>query len=96
MNKTKPKFRKESRLALLLVCLSTMHVQSFGYSQTEKIDVSIQGGKLEDVFQTINEKSKYKMFFSKATLPNATVNIVGKKISVKDILSQSLAGSHLQ
>ncbi|WP_313156136.1 SusC/RagA family TonB-linked outer membrane protein [Sphingobacterium multivorum] len=95
MNKTKPKFRKESRLALLLICLSAMHIQSFAYSQTEKIDVSVQGGKLEDVFQTINDKSKYKMFFSKSTLPNSTINIVGKKISVKDLLSQSLAGSNL-
>ncbi|HAL54243.1 MAG TPA: hypothetical protein DCP78_19010, partial [Sphingobacterium sp.] len=72
-----------------------MHIQSFAYSQTEKIDVSVQGGKLEDVFQTINDKSKYKMFFSKSTLPNSTINIVGKKISVKDLLSQSLAGSNL-
>jgi hypothetical protein len=73
MNKTVPKFKKESRLALLLVCLSTVHVQSFAYSQTEKIDVSIKAGKLEDVFQTINENSKYKMFFSKAILPNSTI-----------------------
>lgn len=95
MNKTVPKFKKESRLALLLICLSTIHVQSFAYSQTEKIDVSIKGGKLEDVFQTINENSKYKMFFSKAILPNSTVNIVAEKISIKDVLSKSLSGSNL-
>ena len=95
MNKTVPKFKKESRLALLLVCLSTMHVQSFAYSQTEKIDISIKGGKLEDVFQTINENSKYKMFFSKAILPNSTVNIIADKISIKDVLSKSLSGSNL-
>ncbi|MFD2902295.1 SusC/RagA family TonB-linked outer membrane protein [Sphingobacterium anhuiense] len=95
MNKTVPKFKKESRLALLLVCLSTVHVQSFAYSQTEKIDVSIKSGKLEDVFQTINENSKYKMFFSKAILPNSTVNIIADKISIKDVLSKSLSGSNL-
>jgi len=95
MNKTVPKFKKESRLALLLVCLSTVHVQSFAYSQTEKIDVSIKAGKLEDVFQTINENSKYKMFFSKAILPNSTINIIADKISIKDVLSKSLSGSNL-
>mgnify|MGYP000848149148 CR=1 FL=1 len=95
MNKTIPKFRKESRLALLLVCLSTLHVQSFAYSQTEQISVSIQDGNLEDVFQTINAKSKYKMFFSKAALPHSTINLVAKKISVKDVLTQALAGSNL-
>ncbi|TCR11929.1 TonB-linked SusC/RagA family outer membrane protein [Sphingobacterium sp. JUb78] len=95
MNSKFTKLRKESRLALLLVCLSTMHDSGYAYSQTEKIDISIQNGKLEDVFDAINNKSKYKMFFSKAVLPNATVNIIKKQISINEILSKSLTGTNL-
>lgn len=95
MNIKLPKLTKTARLALLFSCLSTLDVSGFAYSQTEKIDISIRGGKLEDVFNTINANSKYKMFFSKNRLPNKTVNVVGKQLSVKEVLGRSLQGSNL-
>ncbi|WP_437917889.1 SusC/RagA family TonB-linked outer membrane protein [Sphingobacterium sp. LRF_L2] len=95
MNKFIPKLGKEARLTLLLACLSVTHIPSFAYSQHEKIDVSIKNGQLEDVFQAINEKSNYKMFFSKNMLPTSKINLEGKQLSVKDVLSHSLKGSNL-
>ncbi|WDF67563.1 SusC/RagA family TonB-linked outer membrane protein [Sphingobacterium oryzagri] len=95
MNNKLPKLTKTARLALLLSCLSTLDVSGYAYSQTEKLDISIRNGQLEDVFKTINEHSKYKMFFSKNLLPNTTINLVGKQLTVKEVLSRSLQGSDL-
>ncbi|WP_134088623.1 SusC/RagA family TonB-linked outer membrane protein [Olivibacter sp. XZL3] len=95
MKKVIPKPIKKIRLTLLLACVSMMNIQGYAYSQTEKIDISIKGGKLEDVFEVINNKSTYKMFFSKSSLPAVKINLEGKQLSVKEVLSRSLQGSNL-
>ncbi|GHE28695.1 SusC/RagA family TonB-linked outer membrane protein [Sphingobacterium griseoflavum] len=95
MNIKFPKLTKTVRLALLLSCLSLLDVAGFAYSQTEKIDIAVRNGQLEDVFNVINAHSKYKMFFSKSMLPDRTINVVGKQLTVQDVLRRSLQRSNL-
>lgn len=95
MNTKIPKLNKTARLAILFSCLSAAHIQGYAYSQTDKIDVHIRDGQLEDVFNLIDEKSKYQMFFSKQMLPGTTINLVGNQLTVKEVLSRSLKGSKL-
>ncbi|TJZ53746.1 SusC/RagA family TonB-linked outer membrane protein [Sphingobacterium olei] len=95
MNKFLPHISREARLAIFLACLSTTHIHGAAYSQSEKIDVSIKRGRLEDVFKSIDAKSSYKIFYSRGMLPKSEVNLQGTDISVKDVLDQSLRGSNL-
>ncbi|MCL7987281.1 SusC/RagA family TonB-linked outer membrane protein [Sphingobacterium sp. lm-10] len=84
-----------ARLAVLLSIFACLFASQHVYSQTQKLDISIKDGQLEDVFNTINEQSTYKMFYSKDKLPNKKINLVGKQLTVKEVLRRALEGSNL-
>ena len=79
---------------LLLVC----GLQSMAgvYSQTAKYDISLTGGKLENVFKLIEQKGEYTFLYSVEDVDRiSSININVKQADLKEVLDICLANTNL-
>lgn len=79
---------------LLLVCV----LQSMAgvYSQTAKYDISLKGGKLENVFKLIEQKGEYTFLYSVEDVDQiSSINVNVKQADLKEVLDICLANTNL-
>lgn len=79
---------------LLLVC----GLQSMAgvYSQTAKYDISLTGGKLENIFKLIEQKGEYTFLYSVEDVDQvSSINVNVKQADLKEVLDICLANTNL-
>ena len=75
-----------------------MSVHAAGYSQSDRMDVHIRNGNLAMLFQQIQEKTDYRIFYKDELMQDASrtrLNLDLKNAEVAVILRQALAGTSL-
>lgn len=79
---------------LLLVCV--LQSMAGAYSQTAKYDISMTGGKLENVFKLIEQKGEYTFLYSIEDVDQiSSVNVNVKQADLKEVLDICLANTKL-
>ena len=79
---------------LLLVCV--LQSMAGAYSQTAKYDISMTGGKLENVFKLIEQKGEYTFLYSIEDMDQiSSVNVNVKQADLKEVLDICLANTKL-
>ena len=79
---------------LLLVCV--LQSMAGAYSNTAKYDISMTGGKLENVFKLIEQKGEYTFLYSIEDVHQiSSVNVNVKQADLKEVLDICLANTKL-
>ncbi|CAG5068433.1 TonB-dependent receptor P3 [Dyadobacter sp. CECT 9623] len=86
------------KLTILLLWVAMMSVHATGYSQKSRMDVKIRNGNLNTLFQEIQDKTEYRIFYGDDLFtgkPEKTINLDLKNETVPAILNKALKGSGL-
>lgn len=83
------------RFIFLFVLICTMQMQAAVYSQTDRMDLSVRNGSIRDVLTEIDRHTKYKLVYSNSIIPEKSLVIEAKGITVRDVLQRALAGTEL-
>lgn len=84
------------RLTVLLLWVGMMAVHANGYSQKKRIDVQLKNGNLIELFNQIQEKGDYRVFYKDELLANfekKDLTLILKNETIPVILSHALKGS---
>ncbi|WP_099290518.1 MULTISPECIES: SusC/RagA family TonB-linked outer membrane protein [unclassified Butyricimonas] len=80
------------RVTVLLLLMSVLQ----SMAQTAKYDISMSGGKLENVFKLIEQKGEFTFLYSIEDVEHvASININVKQADLKDVLDICLANTKL-
>ncbi len=86
------------KLTILLLWVAMMSVHATGYAQKNRMDVKIRNGSLTTLFNEIQDKTDYRIFYSDdlfAGKKEASLNLDVKNETVPSILNKALKGSGL-
>ena len=84
------------KLTTILLLIGAMNIYSIGYSQDVPISVNIQNGTLTDLFNVIEKKTEYKIFYKTSLVTDQKdVNLVEEHQPVALLLKKALNGKNL-
>ena len=84
------------KVTLLLLVVSALQSMADVYSQTAKYDISLSGGKLENVFKMIEQKGEFTFLYSIEDVDHvSSININVKQAGLKEVLDICLASTKL-
>ncbi|MCQ4873614.1 SusC/RagA family TonB-linked outer membrane protein [Butyricimonas paravirosa] len=84
------------KVTLLLLVVSVLQSMAGVYSQTAKYDISLSGGKLENVFKMIEQKGEFTFLYSIEDVDHvSSININVKQAGLKEVLDICLASTKL-
>lgn len=78
------------KLIFMIVLIGSLQATEGAFSQSVKINLSLDGARIEQVLDQIEENTDYKFVYNSSIIPRKTVKINVKKTSVADILTQTL------
>lgn len=86
------------KLIFMIVLIGSLQATESVFSQSVKINLSLDGASIEQVLDKIEENTDYKFVYNSSVIPPKTIKIKVKKVSVADILTQTLdeTGLHWQ
>jgi TonB-linked SusC/RagA family outer membrane protein len=82
------------KLTFALLLITLIHVSAKVRSQ-EKIDLNVKNVKLENFFELLEKKSSYTFLYINKAIPNQSVNINVKDLTVPQILDFTLKNTGL-
>ncbi|RLD76612.1 MAG: SusC/RagA family TonB-linked outer membrane protein, partial [Bacteroidetes bacterium] len=80
------------RLSIFILLISVFQVSATGYSQANKLSVSLDNASLAEVITTIESTSPFKFLYRKDYLNlNKRINVNAKNQKVEDLLDDILS-----
>ena len=84
------------KVTLLLLVVCVLQSMAGVYSQTARYDISLSGGKLENVFKMIEQKGEFTFLYSIEDVDHiSSLNINVKQADLKEVLDICLANTKL-
>lgn len=84
------------KVTVLLLMMSVLQSMAGVYSQTAKYDISMSGGRLENVFKIIEQKGEFTFLYSIEDVDRvASIDIDVKQADLKEVLDVCLAKTRL-
>lgn len=84
------------KVTVLLLFVCVLQSMAGVYSQTAKYDISMTGGKLENVFKLIEQKGEYTFLYSIEDIDQIfSINVNVKQADLKEVLDICLANTNL-
>lgn len=84
------------KLIFMIVLIGSLQATEKVFSQSVKINLNLDGVRIEQILDQIEENTAYKFVYNSAIIPKKTVNINVKKTSVANILAHTLEGTGLR
>jgi len=82
------------KLTCILIFVALLHVSAKVHSQ-EKISLNVKNINLEKFFDLLEKKSNYSFLYNNQAIPNQTVNVDSKDLTVTQILDKTLLNTGL-
>ncbi|MFI5157971.1 MAG: SusC/RagA family TonB-linked outer membrane protein [Sphingobacteriales bacterium] len=82
------------KLTFTLILLTLLHVSAKVHSQ-DKINLNVKNVSFDKLFDLLEKKSNYTFLYNNQAIPDGTVNVDVKNISVPQILNTALANTGL-
>jgi TonB-linked SusC/RagA family outer membrane protein len=82
------------KLTCVLILVTLLHVSAKVLSQ-EKLNLNVKNVNLEKFFELLEKKSNYSFLYNNQAIPNQTVNVDAKDLTVPQILDNALAKTGL-
>ena len=77
------------KLTTFFFLISILSVAASGYSQSARLDLSLQGASMQELFQAIEEQSEFNFFYKDDQINvNRTINIEANNSLIGQILNQ--------
>jgi len=84
------------KLTTLLIFVGALNISAGVYSQDSQISVNIKNGTLSDLFNIIEKKTEYKIFYKSSLInENQKIDIDADKVPVSNLLTLAFTGKNL-
>jgi TonB-linked SusC/RagA family outer membrane protein len=81
------------KLTTILVFVSMLQVSAIGFSQNQKVSVSLNKATLKELFSTIEKQTNFKFLYRDDILENIQVSMTETDLRVDDLLAKAFQNS---